>query len=88
MSEKVRAKFFVQGVEIQNVEAAGPTGKVRLSAVTRGEENKNWSHYTPYGTIEMSTLNPAALKVFLDRIGEEFFIDFTPAGTRNGVKIG
>lgn len=84
---KVRAKFYVTGVEIQGNEPEGPIGMVKLQAVVRGEENKSWSHYTPSGQIQMTTLNPSALKVFLDRIGQEFFIDFTPTGTRNGVPV-
>lgn len=68
----VRAKFFVQ-------EVAHSTngGRVVLQAVCRGEDNKEWSRYTPSGSITMGVLNDAALAEFVP--GEEFYVDFTPA---------
>jgi hypothetical protein len=68
----VRAKFFVQEVA-HNTNG----GRVTLSAVCRGEDNKTWSQYTPSGQITMGVLNEAALAQF--KPGEEFYVDFTPA---------
>lgn len=77
----VRAKFFVQSVTIQanSTTPEGDVGSVALSAVSRGEENKEWSHYTPSGQLTMSTLNPKAFAFFRDNIGKEVFIDITLA---------
>lgn len=81
----VRAKFkcthktsHLQHIDIgdgkgyQEVEV----GTVKLTAV-HGEANKPWSVYTPSGVIEMTINNPAAYEQF--KLGQEFFIDFTPA---------
>ena len=69
----IRAKFRVD-------ERAERTngGKVTLSPVIDGsEENKKFFMYTPYGKIEMGTINEDAIKEFTP--GREFYIDFTPA---------
>ncbi len=69
----VRAKFKVD-------ERAETTngGKVTMSPVTGGsEENKKFFLWTPWGRMEMGTINPDALKEFTP--GREFYIDFTPA---------
>ena len=68
----VRAKFFVQ-------EIAKTTygGRVRLQAVCRGEDNKEWASATPSGQIDMTIRNDIALAQF--EPGDEFFVDFTPA---------
>lgn len=72
MADRVRAKFFCAEV--------GKTtygGKVVLRAVTRGEDNKTWASATPSGEITMTIRNELALD-FYD-VGEEYFVDFTPA---------
>jgi len=53
-------------------------GTVKLSPVTDGSaENKAFYEATPGGIIELGTVNEEALKQF--NIGDEFYIDFTPA---------
>lgn len=69
----IRAKFRVD-------ERAERTngGKVTLAPVIDGsEENKKFFMYTPYGKIEMGTINEDAIKEFTP--GREFYVDFTPA---------
>lgn len=68
----VRAKFFCS-------EVARTTygGRVKLNAVTRGEDNKKWASATPSGSIEMTIKNELAVEFF--DVGEEYFIDFTLA---------
>jgi hypothetical protein len=69
----VRAKFYVQ-------EIAQTTwgGRVKLVAVARGSDNKEWASATPSGSIEMTILNDVALKQFVEP-GTEFFVDFSLA---------
>lgn len=68
----VRAKFFV-------TEIARTTygGRIILSAVCRGEDNKAWASATPSGQITMTIRNEVAVEQF--DVGEEYFVDFTPA---------
>lgn len=72
MADRVRAKFFVTEV--------GRThygGKVVLTAVTRGEDNKVWASATPSGQITMTIRNELAIDFF--DVDEEYFVDFTLA---------
>lgn len=69
----VRAKFFVQSVEHH----ASGQAVIKLGAVCRGEDNKEWSKYTPAGNITMTVLNELATEQFVP--GEEFYVDFTKA---------
>lgn len=71
----VQAKFFVQSISEQAHSIGQKT--IVLSAVSRGEENKQWSKYTPSGTITMAILNPGAADQFL--LGEEFLVTFEHA---------
>jgi hypothetical protein len=68
----VVAKFFVQTITEHSHQIGSK--QIVLAAVTRGEENKEWSKYTPSGKIEMSILNPGASDQFV--IGEEFLVTF------------
>ena len=70
MSE-MRAKFKVDQIFPDE-------GKLVMSPVTCGsEENDKFFHYTPCGSIEISTVNEEALKGF--DCGKEYYVDFTPA---------
>jgi hypothetical protein len=69
----VRAKFKVDSVT--NNEHGG---SVKLTPVTTGgAENESFFKWTPWGSIEMGTVNEEALKQFTP--GAEFYIDFTKA---------
>jgi hypothetical protein len=52
------------------------TEEVTLVAVM-GDENKEWSKWTPSGSLKMQINNPAALAAF--EVGKDYFLDFTPA---------
>ena len=75
MSRMVRCKLYV--AEIAQFAHDPEQRKIVLMAVTRGEENKEWSKYTPNGRLELSIKNPAASEFF--EIGKEYFVDITEA---------
>lgn len=92
---RVVAHFFVQSVTITGKESIptgqyssepGPrdVGSVKLGAVVRGELNKNWSAYTPWGSIELGTVNPDAFASFVEHIGQEYEVVLRPLHTQNG----
>lgn len=75
----VRAKFYVQSITTSKAwNGPGTMGTVHLNPVSSGsDENKKFYEATPGGKIELGTINAEALKQF--NIGDEFYIDFTPA---------
>ena len=75
----VRAKFVVQSITTHKAwNGPGLMGTVHLNPVTSGsDETKQFYAATPGGKIELGTVNEEALKQFA--IGEEFYVDFTPA---------
>lgn len=76
----VRAKFRV---DYKKQTSYGQ--EVGLVAVSSGgEENKQFFKATPSGSIEMRTINDAAAERF--RVGQEFYVDFTPADAEGGVR--
>jgi len=69
----VQAKFFVSVVERND---NSPTAsRVKLGAVCRGKENREWAQATPGGTIELFILNEAATVYFEQ--GQEYLVTFT-----------
>jgi hypothetical protein len=68
----VVAKFYVASI----TEHASSKGQkqIALSPVSRGEENKEWSKWTPNGRIELNILNEKAAEQFV--LGEEYLITF------------
>ncbi len=73
MPMSTRAKFYVHSVE----KIVGDTTTVKLNVVCRGEDNKEWSKYTPSGNIQMSIKNELAAEQF--EPGNEFYVTFDPA---------
>lgn len=72
----VRAKFKVTSI----TETEGGNKQIKLQPVTSGSpENAEFFKWTPYGSIDMGTVNPAAAEQF--KPGAEFYVDFTPAQT-------
>lgn len=52
------------------------SSEVKLTPVM-GDANKTWAKYTPAGSIALTINNPEAFEQF--KIGETYFVDFTPA---------
>lgn len=70
---KVRAKMRCSMVQHTEV---GHT--VRVEPVTSGsEENDQFYRYTPSGHVELSVVSQETADLF--RVGEEYYVDFTPA---------
>ncbi len=70
----VRAKFKVVSV----TESEGGNKSVKLQPVTGGSpENESFFKWTPYGEINMGTINQEAAEQF--KPGQQFYVDFTPA---------
>lgn len=69
----VRAKFNCTEI-IDNSEQNG--SKIVLYPVTYGsEENEQFFNLTPYGKIEIGTVNLNAVKEF--EAGKDYYVDFT-----------
>ncbi len=72
----VRAKFRVNSYETR-LDRNEELRTIKMSPVVDGsEENKKYFKYTPYGQIEIGTLNQAAWEQF--PLGAEMYVDFTP----------
>lgn len=81
----VRAKFYVSEVKQSKNNWGGKDGEllttIKLMPVTgTSDENKQFFRWTPAGSIDLGTVNPAVVEQF--RIGDEFYVDFTPATER------
>lgn len=71
----VQARFYVAEI---TQSAYGPPGaaSVKLQAVSRGDQNKDWASATPSGTITMTINNPPAAKYFADALGKDVAVTF------------
>ena len=68
----VRAKFKVVSI----TEQEGGAKSVKLTPVAGGSpENAEFFKWTPYGSIEIGTLNEKASEQF--KPGLQFYVDFT-----------
>jgi hypothetical protein len=71
----IRAKMYLESI----THTTWGT-QVALRAVTKGEENKDWSAATPTGTLNLTIKNEKAAERFkLEDLGSEFYVDITPA---------
>jgi len=61
MSQRIRAKFYLQSIETTPHNTGGT---VKLSAVTRGARNSEWSAATPSGQMQLTVTNPDAFEFF------------------------
>lgn len=68
----VRAKFYCMSIE-----RTTQSSIVKMAAVCRGEDNKQWASATPVANLSMTVLNDVAAAQF--EPGQEYFLDFTPA---------
>lgn len=76
-SPTVRAKFTVYS-KTETGSPNDPQVAIKLHPVTCGsKENESFYKWTPGGFIDLSTVNKAASEAF--KLGEEFYVDFTPA---------
>lgn len=81
----VRAKFKVESTQPRDQVLPGGDvvhegGTVTLRPVYSGSpENDQFYKLTPSGQIVLSTINVAAFEQFTE--GQEFYVDFTPAGS-------
>jgi hypothetical protein len=67
------AKFKVLAVEHTKPENSGDEYEyVALEAVTEGEENAEWSKYTPSGQLQMTVTNEKCFGQFVE--GEEVYL--------------
>lgn len=78
----VRAKFYVTEVKQSRNHWGGNEGEllttIKLAPVNGlSEENKEFFRWTPAGSIDLGTVNPAVAAQM--HIGNEFYVDFTPA---------
>lgn len=71
----VAARFYVTE---STKYAGGGEGarRIKLNAVSRGPENKDWAKYSPAGTIELTVLNPPAALWFDALVGSDLAITF------------
>lgn len=77
----VRAKFKVESYETHlDHQTKDELRNIKLTPVTNNsDENKQFFRWTPFGKIEIGTLNPEAWKNF--PLGAEVYVDFTLALT-------
>lgn len=74
----VRAKFKVSSVTPNN-----DGSEIKLEPVTSGSaENEQFYSFTPWGSIVLGTVNPAAASQF--EVGAEYYIDFSRATPAEG----
>lgn len=84
MSDKIRARFWIQKVAKQAASQGAVTHIVELAPVVRAsgqpgydpEANVQWSRYTPSGRIEMTVTNEAAGAAFDAAVGKDVAITF------------
>ena len=70
----VRAKFKVESVKLNGIDG----GIVKLTPVMSGSpENESFFRRSPWGSIEIETINMAAINQFEQ--GAEFYVDFIRA---------
>lgn len=77
MADAVEARFFISGYQKRAYDPDAT--EVTLTAVSRGEHNKNWARATPAGQITMTIKNDSAAQWFVDKLGAEVAVTFTPA---------
>lgn len=65
----VKCIFYVSGVE----KRANGVGVVNAQPVAKGPY-KEWAQFTPSGTLQITSLNPAATDWFMERIGKDVAI--------------
>lgn len=72
----VEARFYISGYQRNSYDPSAT--QVTLQAVSRGEHNKNWASATPSGQITMTIKNESAASWFVDKLGTEVAVHFSP----------
>jgi hypothetical protein len=73
----VTAKFWVQSKSQAGSEGSEGGGEtIILHPAIKGEDNKDWSKWTPAGEMRLYITNPAASKQFV--VGKYVMITFEP----------
>lgn len=76
----VRAKFRVESINTQTDAEGKATGAtIKMKPVYDADpnsENGQFFRWSPWGQIELGTVNPAAAEQF--RLHTDVFVDFTP----------
>jgi hypothetical protein len=84
MTQKVRARFWVQKITKQAISQGQVSTFVELAPVIRAtgqpgydpEANVEWSKYTPSGKIELMITNSSAAKTFEANLTKDVAITF------------
>lgn len=70
----VKCVFYISGVE----KRANGVGVLNAQPVAKGPY-KEWAQFTPSGTLQITSLNPAATDWFLERIGKDVVLTIDDA---------
>lgn len=70
----VEARFYVSLIEKS---AYAHNNKVTLTAVSRGDQNRQWASATPSGTVTMTINNESAAAWFEALLGKDVAVTFT-----------
>lgn len=73
----VRAKFKCHSKEMRELGGSDAAYLTFFASYGEGNDNKDWSKWTPTGALNMSITNPAAFDWF--EVGKEYYLDFTEA---------
>lgn len=75
----VRAKFYITTLEPYHGSKGGTVKLRPVYSQDPNHENKQFWDATPGGEISMQINNPGAFAFFSERIGKEFYVDFSDA---------
>lgn len=73
----VQARFYVASITHTAYGAQRGAVEVKLQAVSRGDQNRQWAAATPSGVITMQVNNEPAAKWFTDMLGQDVDIVFS-----------
>ncbi|UOF81734.1 hypothetical protein [Caudoviricetes sp.] len=73
----VRAKFKCHSKEVREQNGSNVASLTFFASYGEGQDNKDWSKWTPSGTLQMTITNPNAFGWF--EPGKEYYLDFTEA---------
>lgn len=73
----VRAKFKCHKKEMIEQNGSDVASLTFFASYGEGADNKDWSKWTPSGSLNMTITNPVAFNWFEE--GKEYYLDFTEA---------